>query len=430
MPHKFNPLVGYCMNVHPATNLESVLTNLKGSAAGIRNELVGDGTMNSDASLGVGLWLSQPVVDELQDESKLDQLRQTLQELQLQPFTFNGFPQHNFHQAIVKHNVYIPTWAEESRLSYTQRLARIMTCLIGENEVGTISTLPIGWPSSNDRDVLSRAALHLHQLARYLDELYKTTGRKILVAVEPEPGCILGDSSQARKFFLRYLLDDKDADLHREYLTICHDVCHAAVMREDQKLQIQAYRDCGIRIGKVQVSSAIHVNWDTMKPEERADAFQQVSSFAEDRYLHQTTVRTGPVGSVRFVEDLQILIAETLEPSRLVGNWTIHFHVPIHVESFGRLHTTQDDIAATIEGLATAPTTPTSNGMPSKPVDYKKLVTMDDMNDQFTGHFEIETYAWSVIPQAFRRASLVEDISNEFRYLIRQLDEHLAAEMC
>ncbi len=351
--------IGYCMNVHPATDLSTVNANLDQYASAVRQNLLASDVLSQEEALGIGLWLSEAVVKELEDPAKLSSLKTKLQALQLHPFTFNGFPQHNFHQAVVKHQVYLPTWWEPARLEYTKRLASIMAELLPNDAVGSISTLPIGWPTAqSDNSHLAVAANNLHLLAVHLDQLFQQTGKQIVLAIEPEPGCILGDSAATRAFFLNYLFKGKNKELHRQYLTVCHDICHAAVMREDQKLQIQAYRECGIRIGKVQVSSAIHVDWDQLQPAERIDAFQQVTAFAEDRYLHQTTTRTGPVGSIRLVEDLCNLVAEVQKPEQLVGNWTIHFHVPIHVESFGKLQTTRNDIVQAIEGLETVPSVP------------------------------------------------------------------------
>ncbi len=64
-------------------------------------------------------------------------------------------------------------------------------------------------------------------------------------------------------------------------------------MREDQGLQLQAYREAGIRIGKVQVSSAVQVDWDLLNEEGKKLAWDQLAQFGEERYLHQTTVRSG-----------------------------------------------------------------------------------------------------------------------------------------
>ncbi len=410
------------MNVHPATDLASVESNLIQYAGVIRANLAQDGTYSESEPLGVGLWLSEPVVADLQIPQNLDRLKSTLQSQNLEPFTFNGFPQHNFHQAVVKHEVYKPTWWQSERCEYTMKLADIMASLLPENTTGSISTLPIAWgePMLTD-DQLHAAAKNLHKVALHLNRIYETQGRTIVVAIEPEPGCALGDCSSMRQFFMRYLLKGDNADIARRHLSVCHDVCHAAVMREDQQQQIQAYRDCGIKIGKVQVSSAIHVDWDLMSEQERGEAFDQVKSFAEDRYLHQTTMRNGPVGSVRFVEDLRELVLGITAPERLVGNWTIHFHVPIFIETFGKLQTTQWAIPEVLTALTTLPSTPCSNGKMAEAVEYLRPMQQNELENFFTGHFEIETYAWSVLPQQFRAKGLVQDIVQEFKYLKPQL---------
>jgi hypothetical protein len=41
----------------------------------------------------------------------------------------------------------------------------------------------------------------------------------------------------------------------------------------------------------------------------------------------------------------------------------------------------------------------------------------------FTGHFEIETYAWSVLPASMRRRGLAEDIASEVEWLRKAISE-------
>ena len=418
--------VGYCMNVHPATDLPSVHHNLEAYAAAVRRGLIDAGTLAADEPLGIGLWLPDPVVQQLYDVEARRGLSEALQRLQLTPFTVNGFPQKNFHQEVVKHAVYEPTWWSPERLRYTRQLSDCLSELLPEDVGGSISTLPIAWNTPRpSTEQFEQAAENLRSVAEHLRQLEDRTGRQIVLAIEPEPGCVIGDCSSARLFFLRHLLKGPQAEVCRRYLTICHDVCHASVMREDQRQQIQAYRDCGIRIGKVQVSSAIHVDWDSMPPAAREEAFAQVCRFAEDRYLHQTTTRNGPVGSVRFAEDLTQLIEAVHSPERLVGNWTIHFHVPIQADHLGPLGTTRAAIDEVLDALFTVPSTPVSNGRMSDPVEYKKLMRPDWLEQSFTGHFEVETYAWSVMPDEYRRGGLVDDLVAEIQYFMSRYQSRL-----
>src|SRR5690606_25222330 len=108
-------------------------------------------------------------------------------------------------------------------------------------------------------------------------------GRRIVIAIEPEPGCHFDRATDLVDFFDRYIpLED------RRYLTVCHDVCHAAVMNEPQSEVLALYHANQMVVGKFQISSAITVNWAEMSLDERQAALTQLSGFAEDRYLHQT----------------------------------------------------------------------------------------------------------------------------------------------
>src|SRR5207237_3224265 len=97
----------------------------------------------------------------------------------------------------------------------------------------------------------------------------------------------------------------------------------------------------GIAVGKVQVSSAVRVPLDELAAADRAAALAQLAAFAEDRYLHQT-VALGGDGATMFYEDLPLALRTAGQQPR--GEWRIHFHVPIYLERFGLLSTSQGDI--------------------------------------------------------------------------------------
>ncbi|MFM8402092.1 MAG: hypothetical protein ACKOAH_30070, partial [Pirellula sp.] len=113
-------------------------------------------------------------------------------------------------------------------------------------------------------------ASHLLQLAQELDELHQNTGRMIRIALEPEPGCVFTDNASLRAFYDRYwtwpAVSMEQATKALQHLTICHDICHSAVMLEDQHQEVLKSSELGIRVGKVQVSSAIRVPWQRLNP--------------------------------------------------------------------------------------------------------------------------------------------------------------------
>src|SRR5690606_33163965 len=120
----------------------------------------------------------------------------------LLPFTLNGFPYGDFHQPVVKHAVYEPTWWQDERREYTQQLVDILDQLLPPGEEGSISTLPIAWGRPMpDREKLAEAGRQLQRLADYLADLEQRRGRLIYVCLEPEPGCVFDTTDGAIAFF-------------------------------------------------------------------------------------------------------------------------------------------------------------------------------------------------------------------------------------
>ncbi len=262
-----------------------------------------------------------------------------------------------------------------------------------DQTLGSISTLPIGWSNDEVTDAeLATAGENFRDLAGYLEQIEAKTGKRIVVAIEPEPGCILDTTDDVVLWFAKQLPQSD----HRRYITVCHDVCHSAVMMESQTAVIQRLAAEGITLGKVQISSAVVADWNSMAIERRKEAIDQLRQFAEDRYLHQTGRRTKS-GEFELVEDLpQLLenVATQGDPVRGDEKWVVHFHVPIFLERFGHLGTSHKDV---IECLA--------------------AVLSSETSIEFTGHLEIETYAWSVLPEAMRKRALADDIASEVKWL-------------
>ena len=387
-----NP-IGYCTNVHAGTSLDQVKQNLTKHAASVRSSL---GKTNS---LPVGLWLSNEASNELDGES-LKAWRDWLAKHHFLPYTFNGFPFNDFHQDVVKHNVYLPTWAEKTRLDYTVRLAHILDAILPTGETGTISTLPLGWPSrpknrealrlvdalsSNDRVQMIESASNLKRLAVELDRIHQSTGRLIKVCIEPEPGCILDTAPDTVFFFHELLFDDKSCrELVKKHIGVCHDICHSAVMFEAQQEAIGLYRNAEIDIGKIQVSAAIEAYPSTQS------AVDELQQYAEPKYLHQTVICQS--NQTQFLEDLGIALANISNGAADDSRWRVHYHVPIFLDKIGQLKTTQHEIAECLAALEKSPS------------------GFGDI------HFEVETYAWNVLPEQHRQPTLAAGIAREIEW--------------
>lgn len=378
-------MLAYCTNVHAGAGLAQYWKNLETHALGVKRRF------SPDKPMGIGLWFSANAARELIDGGEIPRFRAWLAEHGLSPFTFNAFPHGDFHDAVVKLRVYLPTWMDAARADYTMRIADIQHALLAEGEEGSISTLPIAWgdpPLSVSQ--LDAAAENLRVVARYLHALEERTGRLIHIAIEPEPGCVFTYSADIVRFFQEHLLKGQSAaneTIIRRHLRVCHDVCHAAVMFEDQADVLRKYHAAGIAIAKFQISAAVRAAFDELPAcgPERDAALDQLRSFNEPRYMHQTVVRRS--GATKYYNDLpEALAAESDAP---FGEWRTHFHVPIFLERFGRLQSTQDEIV--------------------KCLDAAKKFT--DCR-----HYEVETYAWGVLPSELQVSELAEGIAREMAW--------------
>ncbi len=400
-----NRQLAYCTNVHAGADLASVRANLETHCLGVKQRF------SPHQPMGVGMWVAAPAAKELLDPAQQDAWRNWLAAQGLVPFTFNGFPYGNFHEPVVKHRVYHPTWCDAERLEYTLDLIQILDALLPESLPGSISTLPLAWGTPELTDQQYRAAAsQLVQVAETLARLEQETGRLITVCLEPEPGCAIQRADDVVKFFCDYLCGDQDTQWRTRYLRVCHDICHSAVMFEDQRDVLARYTQQGIQLGKIQVSSAVELNLAGLDAGQVAQRLGELSAFAEDRYLHQTTIRPAGDAPVQFFEDLAPALAAAERQDQLrQGQWRVHFHVPIYLESFGGIGTSQRDILCCLDALPVRRQFGTGGASGTQAQDELP-------------HMEVETYAWGVLPASLQRPQLADGIADELQWLSAALD--------
>ncbi|MCA9285335.1 MAG: metabolite traffic protein EboE [Phycisphaerales bacterium] len=397
------PSLSYCTNVHPGVTLEANLAQLDRHATAVRQRL-------GVETFPIGWWIAQPALAELvrgQGEAGLGRLGAWFRARGLQVATINGFPYGDFHERVVKHRVYLPDWSMPERGAYTRALAELLVALRPDAEHLSISTLPIGWPTDPDPSaVVAASARQLVGLVEQLVVLRERSGVRVHVDLEPEPGCLLQRSADVVSFFADHLLPAAERrgvepKIVRDHVGVCHDVCHAAVMFEAQGSCFDTYAAAGIRVGKVQVSSAVETDFEGIGATERSPLLERLASFAEERYLHQTTIRVerdGAPAEDRFYEDLPLALASAGADRPPHGVWRTHFHVPVFLRTLGHdppvLGTTQGEIAAALAAVRRGNDDPT---------------------------IEVETYAWGVLPTALQPDSLAEGIAEELRWVQRAL---------
>ena len=359
--------LGYCTNAHAAETAAEVVDTLRRVAAGVRERL-------DVPALGLGLYLSHRAAS----ETDAGKLRDELARLGLYAFTFNGFPYGGFHAERVKQAVYLPDWTDPRRAEHTLRLAAILDALAPPDVTEpTISSLPLGWRVGWTAEHMAASARALVGVARELRARADRGGRRIRICLEAEPGCALELTSHVVRFFEGPLAQAAGAEreLIDAHLGVCYDLCHQAVAFEEPADVIGAMTRAGIRIGKVQVSSALELR----NPADEA-ARARLAAFDEPRYLHQARARDGG-----YVDDLPEAFGR-LPRDR---PWRVHFHSPIDRDFEGPLGTTRSELSRALTLLR---------------------------NSSVTTQYECETYTWSVLPEADRPtddAALARGIARE-----------------
>jgi len=341
--------------------------------------------------IAAGLWLAAGVVEELrQYPRQRDALKQVLADGDLVCYSLNAFPFGDFHSERVKEQVYLPDWSDPARLQYTAHCGQILAELMPPGVEGSISTVPLGFKEfAHPAGFLSRCVDQLLALAEQFDQLHDETGQVIRLAIEPEPCCELETTAETLAFFDRLfqIADERhQLEIARRHLGVCYDVCHQAVEFEDIPGSIQQLSAAGIRINKMHLTCALHLE----APGENAAARQELCNFVEPRYLHQTfaKLRAAADSQERIVHQVDLSAALCLEPPeefRRADAWRIHFHVPVHRESLGALSTTRTELKAGIAAAAAL---------------------------EYAPQLEVETYTWGVLPGE-KPATLTQGLINE-----------------
>jgi len=380
--------ITYCSNVHAGESLDEILNNLDHFNLTVRQQR-GLNNMTS------GLWLSAQAASALKDPNKLKNFKQSLSSAGLTLTSINGFPFGDFHDEQVKEKVYLPDWSEQARLDYTINLADVLaSCLPDNIALGAISTLPLGYKSLWDQEKQTAANTNIRSMLQHLAKLFETTGKQIILCIEMEPDCVLESTEE----LLQYFQQDIQPEMpHSEYLGVCYDVCHQAVMFEDINQSLKKITTAGIRIGKIQLSNALQVDLNTP---DKQQTLQYLHEFSEPKYLHQ--VKTVDADQqLQSSTDLTVALNDSGNNALPKTNpWRIHFHVPLHAETL--LH-------------------------PSLSTTRQALYDVFDFlqkNKDIRPYLEVETYSWETLPKSLRPMDddqLIDGIVSELNWVESEL---------
>jgi sugar phosphate isomerase/epimerase len=385
----------YCSNIHPGESWAEVRANLSRYVPAVRDAVA------PECEFGIGLRLSARAAADLTAGAAFEEFADFLSREHLYVFTLNGFPYGAFHGTRVKEDVYLPDWRDEERVRYTDGLADLLARLLPDGMEGSLSTVPGAYKSAmgSAQEAQSMAENLLRHVA-HLVEIERRTGRRIALALEPEPCCFLETVEESVAFFQQHLFDEAAvrrlselsglargpaADALQRHIGICLDLCHAAVEFEDPALCVQRLTDCGIRIPKLQISAGLRI------PRLTPDALAALRPYEDAVYLHQVVER-GPAGLRRF-NDLPDAFG-SLRDGGGDREWRVHFHVPVFIEDLGTFSSTRFFIQEVLAGHRRAPVSP---------------------------HLEVETYTWNVLPAQLRTSAVEQAVARELGWVLEQL---------
>lgn len=382
----------YCLNIHPGEGWSDNFAAIRRHACAVRDAVGGV------RPFGLGLRLSAGAAQELEDCRNLREFRGFLADQNLYVFTVNGFPFGTFHGARVKDKVYGPDWRTPDRVEYTCRLVRILGELLPEGVSGSISTVPGSYRSwCRSVEDLDLMLLNLGRAALVCARAYEETGRRIQIAIEPEPDCVWDTTDQLLELFTRRLPGagsdllaghaslSRDAawGILRNHLAVCFDTCHQAVLFEPVAGALDTLASMDIPVAKVQVSAA---------PSCRVTkaALHELRAFEDAVYLHQTVVRDGS-GRVHRYADLGPALSSLETEGGTAGELRTHCHIPLSIGRFGTLGSTRSELGTEFFAL---------------------------LHNGITPHVEIETYTFSVLPEELRRVDVVDSITAEYQWFL------------
>lgn len=382
----------YCLNVHPGEDWDTNFDAIKKHALEIRRRVA------YGKPFGLGMRLSWFAANELIKPERLTEFKKNLKKHDLYVFTINGFPYGQFHGTAVKQSVYDPDWQTDERVVYTNLLADILAELLPDGVMGSISTVPGGYGGNLKAETLKTEKLKSETLyssanldtiaenvarcAEYFAELENKTGRRVVLAMEPEPDCLF-DSTDSTIAFFGDMLSKSDSmqqlgfDWSR-YIGVCLDTCHMSVVFDDPTESLQRLLDSGITVAKVQISSALRAATGSATAEHLAE-------FAENVYLHQVRLRRAD-GSIVSYPDLTEEALKSIAEEQ-DGEVRVHMHVPLYFEESGTLRSTSKDLTKQF---------------------FKKVATAG------ISHLEIETYTFNVLPAELSNIPIEDSIEREF----------------
>jgi hypothetical protein len=398
----------YCTNVHPLHTLESWKKAIVFFGRELKQQLG-----RESSSIPMGMWFNNAVARDIlrgADSWKLDKEHIQkhlgfLMEEGISTFTLNSFPFGNFQQNVVKTEVYKPDWTDPSRLEYTVNCARILSYVMGERILGTLSTVPLGWKQNWSQEKTQEAAKNLLHCVVQLQKMREERGKILQLCIEAEPGCAIENTQETVDFWEKVLRPlAKEHGISEEVLKahcgVCYDTCHQAVQFEDGVEALKILQNMDIPVGKMQLSNALE-----FLPDANMETLGIRQQFVEERFLHQTRIWDEDSRNVMGYNDLPEALLDCVQHSdRWNMPWRVHYHLPL----FAHEMLAERGLSTTVEEM-------------KKALGYA-------LEQKLCTHFEVETYTWNILPEPWKPSNDVElakNIAKEMKMVMGFAKNHV-----
>lgn len=352
---------------------------------------------------GVSLRMSAETAKSLTDSaSERKELKEFLDSNDLYVFTINAFPYGPFKGRKVMENVYEPDWSTDQRVEYTNSIADILVEVTPQDISPSIQTAPLAFaPNVVDENYVAHFTENLFKVVSHLYHLELKTGRRVKLALEPEPACYLETTDETVAYFKNRIYSPQGIEAlariagiplsealgaAKRYLGIVFDIGHQSVGFENIPESLGKIVDAGIPIFKLQEAAALWVESLSL------EIIPELRRFTDTIYLSQSCLKTES-GIEKFLNLGDAL--DAFEANPIPTEMRTHFHVPVFLEEIGPFRTTRFAV-------------------------QQALQMHKDRN--LSDHLEIETYTWDVLPEELKTGDIVDYVTRELEFVIAELE--------
>jgi len=390
----------YCSNIFKENNWKTLFNKLNTYINSLKKY---------NKPIGLSLCISNKLSNEIKKEKNISTIKNWLEEKNVYLSSINGFVYKTFHKKNIKDKIHYPDWTSKKKLNYTTNLITILRNLITKNKTGSISSSPLSyapWIKKKNHDyILFKSSKNI---AIIIKNLICSTNKNIIhIDIEPEPDCIINDSTTFINFYnkwlipiaVKYLNDNlnfskKKAIIYiKKHIRLCYDICHFSVNFENHKKIIHSINKNNIKIGKVQISSAMEIKIPTQNTK-KAYIINDLKNVIKSPFLHQTTEKINK----KLIKYKDIKYALKNFENKNNSILRIHCHTPLYKKNIKNIGTTQNE---------------TKNAL------------IDLLNEKHIKHIEIETYTHKLISNEKQLNSIIK----EYNWVIKLINKKFKHEI-